>query len=189
MKAIKFLSMLAVAALTFNSCSNDDDAPAPVNEEEVITTVIVTLTPQGSGTAVTLTSRDLDGDGPNAPVVSVTGPLNNNSVYNGSVQFLNELENPAEDITEEVAEEDLEHQVFYNVTGGIGTITYTDSDPNGNPVGLSFTLSTSASATTGVMTVILRHEPEKDAAGVSEGDITNAGGETDTEVSFNVAVN
>ena len=189
MKAIKFLSMMAIAALTFNSCSNDDDAPAPVNEEEVITTVIVTLTPQGSGSPVTLTSRDLDGDGPNAPEVTVSGPLNNNSVYNGSVQFLNELENPAEDITEEVAEEDDEHQVFYSVTGGIGAIAYTDSDANGNPLGLSFTLTTSTTATSGAMTVILRHEPDKDAAGVSDGDITNAGGETDVEVSFNVVVN
>jgi hypothetical protein len=189
MKAIKFLSMMAIAALTFNSCSNDDDAPEPVNEEEVITTVIVTLTPQGSGSTVTLTSQDLDGDGPNAPVVTVTGPLNNNSVYNGSVQFLNELENPVEDITEEVAEEDDEHQVFFSVTGGVGTITYTDSDANGNPLGLAFTLSTSATATNGIMTVTLRHEPNKDAAGVSEGDITNAGGETDIEVSFNVVVN
>jgi len=189
MKAIKFLSMLAIAALTFNSCSNDDDAPAPVNEGEVITTVIVTLTPQGSGTAVTLTSRDLDGDGPNAPVVTVSGPLSTNTVYNGSVQFLNELENPAEDITEEVAEEADEHQIFYIISGGVGTINYTDSDANGNPVGLLFTLSTSAMATNGSITVTLRHEPNKDAPGVSEGNITNAGGETDAEVSFNVAVN
>lgn len=188
MKAIKFLSMLAIAALTFNSCSNDDDAPDPVNEEEVITTVIVTLAPQ-SGNTVTLTSRDLDGDGPNAPVVTVSGTLNTSTFYTGSVQFLNELENPAEDITEEVAEEDDEHQVFYSVTGGVGTITYTDSDANGNPVGLSFTLATGANPVNGVLSVTLRHEPNKDAAGVSDGDITNAGGETDVEVSFNVAVN
>jgi hypothetical protein len=187
MKAIKFLSMMAIAAITFNSCSDDD--PAPVNEEEVITTVIVTLTPQGSGSTVTLTSQDLDGDGPNAPVVTVSGPLNNNSVYNGSVQFLNELENPAEDITLEVEEEDDEHQVFFSLTNCIGNVAYADTDGNGNPVGLAFTLSTNPAGCTGVMTVILRHEPDKDGAGVSDGDITNAGGETDIEVSFNVALN
>lgn len=187
MKAIKFLSMMAIAVLTFNSCSDDD--PAPVNEEEVITTVIVTLTPQGSGSTVTLTSQDLDGDGPNAPVVTVSGPLNNNSVYNGSVQFLNELENPAENITEEVEEEDEEHQVFYSLTNCIGTVAYADADANGNPLGLAFTLSTNQAACTGVMTVILRHEPDKDGVGVSDGNIANAGGETDIEVSFNVALN
>ena len=35
---------------------------------------------------------------------------------------------------------------------------------------------------------MLRHEPDKSAAGVSSGDITNAGGETDIEVSFNVII-
>ena len=40
----------------------------------------------------------------------------------------------------------------------------------------------------GTITVILRHEPDKDASGVSNGDITNAGGETDIEVVFNVEV-
>lgn len=185
MKAIKFLSIMAIAAITFNSCSNDDNAPDPVNEEEVITTVIVTLVPE-SGNTITLTSRDLDGDGPDAPVITVSGPLNAGSVYNGNIQFLNELENPVEDITDEIAEEDDEHQVFYSVTGGVGTITYTDSDANGNPVGLSFSLATSANPTNGIINVTLRHLPSKDAAGVSEGDITNAGGETDVEVSFNV---
>ena len=34
----------------------------------------------------------------------------------------------------------------------------------------------------------LRHEPAKDASGVAAGDITNAGGETDIEVTFDVTV-
>lgn len=191
MKAIKFLSMLAIAALTFNSCSNDDDAPEPINEEEVITTVIVRLTPQGIGNTITLTYQDLDGDGPNPPTSTVSGPFVSGIVYNGSVQFLNALENPVEDITEEIEEEDDEHQVFYSVSNGLGVFQYTDSDGNGNPVGLSFTFTTStdAAATNGVFTVILRHEPNKSAPGVSEGVITNAGGETDVEASFQVTKN
>ena len=40
----------------------------------------------------------------------------------------------------------------------------------------------------GTITVTLRHEPNKDAAGVSSGDIANAGGETDIEVTFNVEI-
>ena len=39
------------------------------------------------------------------------------------------------------------------------------------------------------MTVILRHEPDKAGAGVSDGDITNAGGETDIEVTFPFELN
>ncbi len=191
MKTIKFLTIVAIAGLTFNSCSNDDDAPLPVNEEEVITTVIATFIPQGGGETVTLTSRDLDGDGPNAPVETVSGPFSSGTVYNGSVRFLNELENPAEDITEEIEQEDDEHQIFYAVTGGIGTFAYADSDANGNPVGLSFIFSTDDTTVVvdGIISISLIHEPNKSAAGVSDGDSTNAGGETDIEVSFNVTKN
>lgn len=192
MKTIKFLTLVVFAGLTFNSCSSDDDAPLPVNEEEVITTVIATFTPQGGGTTITLSSQDLDGDGPNAPEVTVSGgAFVSGTLYNGSVQFLNELENPADDITVEVAEEDDEHQVFYAVTSGIGTFAYTDSDADGNPVGLAFTFAVDETAVIldGVMTITLRHLPNKTATGVSEGLIANAGGETDAEVSFNVTKN
>lgn len=191
MKTIKYLSILAITAIAFNSCSSDDDAPAPVNEEEVITTVIVTFTPQGGGTTVTLTSQDLDGDGPDAPIPTISGPFNGGTVYNGSVQFLNELGTSVEDITLEVAEEDDEHQVFYSVTNGLGTFQYTDSDADGNPVGLSFTFATNdnAAVENGILTVVLRHLPVKSAPGVRDGDITNAGGESDAEVSFEVTKN
>jgi hypothetical protein len=181
---LKFLALFLSTALVFTSCSNDD---APVNEEEVITTVRVTLT--GGGQTVTLESRDLDGDGPNAPVVTVSGPLSGNTVYTGATIFLNELENPAEDITIEVEEEGDEHQVFYQLLSSLGTVTYTDTDVNGNPIGLSFTLTTGNSGGSGNLTVTLRHKLNKTATGVTAGDITNAGGSTDAEVSFPIQVN
>ena len=94
MKNLKLIALLVIPTLFSTSCSNDD---APVNEEEVITTVTTTLS--GGGQIVTLTSRDLDGDGPNAPVVTVSGNLVAGRTYLGSTTFLNELANPAEDIT------------------------------------------------------------------------------------------
>ena len=60
-------------------------------------------------------------------------------------------------------------------------------DANGNPIGLLTTVTTEEPGN-GTITVILRHEPDKFALGVSNGDITNAGGETDIEVVFNVEV-
>jgi len=179
------LSALVLATALFTACSSDDDA-AFVNEEEVITTVSVMLTPQGGGTAVTLTSRDLDGDGPEAPVVTVSGPVTAGVAYSGEVSFLNELANPSEDITEEVAAEGEEHQVFYQ-QNGLGTFTYSDEDINGKPIGLKFNY-TAGSANTGTLTITLRHEPNKDAQGVAEGIITNAGGSTDAEVVFSIEV-
>ena len=184
MKNLKLIALLVIPAIFSTSCSNDD---TPVNEEEVITTVRTTLT--GGGQVITLTSRDLDGDGPNAPVVTVSGNLVAGTTYTGSTEFLNELEDPAEDITVEVEEEGADHQVFYQLPSSIGTVTYTDTDANGRPIGLNFTLVAGTSGSTGTLTVTLRHLPNKTATGVAAGDITNAGGNTDAAVTFSVAVN
>lgn len=186
MKTIKILALVLITGLTLASCSNDDDNPDPVNEEEVITTLTATLT--GGGSTVTMSFQDLDGDGPGTPTINVSGPLSANTTYSGSLDLLNETETPAESITAEIEEEDDEHQFFFSSTGSVGTFAYTDMDGDGNPVGLTFSLTT-GDATTGTVTIILRHEPMKDASGVSDGDITNAGGETDISVTFtNVSV-
>lgn len=172
-------SFIAFSGLVLLSCSKDDDSPAMVNEEEVITSIVVTLN-EGSNT-VKLSSVDLDGDGPNPPVLSVEN-LKANTTYTGAVAFLNEAESPIEDITEEVLEEADEHQVFYEFSGAITAATATDSDANGNPIGVAFTLST-GDAGTALIGFTLRHEPKKPNSG-----LLDAGGETDVMVSFNVNV-
>lgn len=189
MKKLKFLSMFLFTGALISSCSSDDDAlPEPVNEEELITTVAVTLTPDDGGETILLAYRDLDGDGPNAPVTEVSGNLSANTTYSGNVKVLNELETPVEDITEEVEEEGDEHQFFYTMSSSLdATVDYNDTDVNGMPVGIEFTLMT-GDASTGDLTVRLLHEPNKTAAGVSEGDITNAGGETDVEATFDIVI-
>ena len=185
MKTIKHFLILFLTIGLFTSCSDDDD-PAPVNEEEVITTMTLSLTPAGGGTAIIFQSRDTDGDGPNAPEVTVSGPLAANTTYGGQIEFLNELESPAEDITEEVLEEDDEHQVFYTFGGGSGTsINYNDSDGDGNPIGVSVTLASGVAAAGNTLTIVLKHEPTKPNDGTPAG----AGGETDIEATFTFDVN
>ncbi len=188
MKNLKFIALLVIPVLFTTACDNDE---APVNEEEVITTVRVTLV--GGGQTIILESKDLDGDGPNAPVLTPIGgaTLVAGTTYTGTTTFLNELESPADNITLEVQEEGVEHQVFYQLPTALGTITYnpTDVDANGKPIGLSFNLVAGTSGSTGNLTITLRHEPNKTASGVSGGDITNAGGSTDAAVTFSVAVN
>ncbi len=188
MKTLKNLSILFISALVFTACSNDDDNPEPVNEEEVITTLTATLTPAIGGASITLQTRDLDGDGPNDPVISVSGALSASTTYNGTLELLNETESPAESINVEIKEEDDEHQFFYQVSNNLATFTYQDFDGDSNPVGLEFTVTTSATTGTGTLTITLRHEPSKSASGVSEGDSTNAGGETDIQAVFNISV-
>ncbi|MBX2827728.1 MAG: type 1 periplasmic binding fold superfamily protein [Flavobacteriaceae bacterium] len=186
MKTFKYLTLLFVTTL-FIACNNDDDSnPDPVNEEEVITTMTITLEPTGAGTQVVMQTRDIDGpDGPEPPVVTVVGELVVGATYNGSVAFLNETETPPENINEEIEEEDDEHQIFYIAGGGLDVTTaYTDQDGDGNPLGLTFTL-TANTAGSGTMTVILRHEPTKP----NDGTPADAGGETDIAETFDVTIN
>ena len=183
MKNLKSVSILFFASLLFIACSSDDENPEPVNEEEIITTVTVTLTPDDGGTPVTLV-RDLDGDGPNEPVITVSGNLNANTSYNGDIILLNETEDPAENITEEVVEEAEEHQFFYTIAGGLNASTeYSNYDSDDNPLGTKFILS-AGDASAGTLTFTLRHEPKKP----NDGTLGDAGGETDIEATFNVTV-
>ena len=187
MKYLKILSIAVITLLFTTSCS-DDDTPIVVVEEEVITTMTITLTPDGGGTPIIMQTKDADGDGPNKPVVTDPVNLDTNTTYNGSIELLNELDpNDVEDITEEVEELDKEHQFFFEASNSIATFAYSDVDGDSNPVGLNFTLTT-GSAGTGTITVTLIHEPIKDASGVSDGNIANAGGEEDITETFNVVV-
>lgn len=185
MKNSKILAFALLSIFTFSSCNNDD--PIAVNEEELITTVTTTLTSAGSPT-ITMISRDLDGDGPNSPVVTVSSNLAINTTYTGAVTFKNESVTPIEDITVEIKEEGDEHQLFFQTATAIGAFTYADADKNGKPIGLAFTLKTGTAAATGDIIVVLRHEPIKNAAGVAGGSITNAGGNTDAEVKYSVVL-
>ncbi|WP_179338876.1 type 1 periplasmic binding fold superfamily protein [Winogradskyella ludwigii] len=190
MKTIKylFLSILSLSALV--SCSSDDDTPEVVNEEEVITTVRLELTAT-SGDIVVLQSQDLDGEGPDEPVYTIEGSILANTEYVGEIQFLNELESPAEDITLEVLEEALDHQVFYiYTTNNAGsTVTYTDLDSDGNPIGVATTFNSGSVSTGNTLVVQLIHEPNKTGDGVSNGDVTNANGSIDANVTFTYDVN
>ena len=180
MKNFKLLP-LALVSLALFSCEPKD--PTDPHEEELITMLNVDL--EAGGSTLTLNFQDLDGDGGDAPVITVD-TLAANTTYAGSITLFNESETPAEELTAEIFDEAEDHQFFFATTGA-SMFAYADQDNNGNPVGLSFELTT-GDAGMESYTITLRHEPEKTATGVSGGDITNAGGETDLEVVFDVTV-
>jgi hypothetical protein len=179
MKFLKtLLFMCLVVALTvFQACNNDD--PEPENEEELITTVTVTLEPVGGGTTVTLRFQDLDGDGGNPPTIT-GGTLQASTTYNAEIELLNETETPPEDITEEIEEEDDEHLFCFTPAVGDLTITITDSDGT-YPVGLESDWVTGATTGDGTVQIVLKHQP-----GVKDG--TCGPGDTDIDVTFPVEI-
>lgn len=171
-------------------CTTDDPI-VPVNEVEFITTVRLVFTPENGGKNVVLEFKDLDGEGANAPIVTVSSAFEKAKTYNGVITFKNELVNPAIDITREIMQEALEHQMFYQTTGDLNPLTYATTQSNfdvkGKPLGLQSVFKTTGSAT-GVLRVTLKHGPNKSAPNVANGDITNAGGATDAQVDFNITV-
>ncbi len=174
---------LLFSLVLFVACDPEEPGDGP--EPELITTLNYTLTPT-DGEVVVLTFQDPDGDGGDAPVIS-SGTLSANTTYVGTIELLNESVDPVEDITEEVEEEDEEHQFFFMSTVAGLTVDYADQDEDDNPVGLTSSLTT-GDASTGTLTINLIHEPQKDADGVATGDISNAGGESDIEVTFSIVV-
>jgi hypothetical protein len=179
---LKF-ALATVLVAGFTSCE-DDDAPVLINEEELITTVTYTLTNNAdSNDVVEFKSFDSDGDGPLLPTTT-NGTLRANATYSGSITFLNETDpNDIDNITDEVQEEADEHEVFYATPVAGIVITKTDTDPDGNPLGLRTTLQTGA-AGSGNLVVTLIHEPTKPNTGT----VSNAGGEPDAEVTFTITV-
>lgn len=183
MKKPFLLYTATIVALTFGSCDPDPSLP---NQEEVITTVIVMLTPTAGGDNRQLRFTDLDGEGGNAPTIK-GDTLSISSTYNAKVQFLNQSGSLNEDITLEVLEQAADHQVFYasSVPEWL-QFAYKDKDKNGLPIGVDGILTTLAKKGSGLLKLTLVHQPNKSGANVASGDQTNAGGETDIEVSFPV---
>ncbi|MBJ94849.1 MAG: hypothetical protein CMP23_10315 [Rickettsiales bacterium] len=199
------LNLILTLAM-LSGCSDVDDHDHHDHhdhEHEVMTTVILTFTAQGSGEIIEARWADPEADG--SPVIDSIALLDSEN-YDLAISILNELEDPAEEVTPEIAEEELEHQLFFvgsAVSGPAGTgssavVThaYDDTDSEGNPIGLANTITTDATGS-GVMTVVLRHMPYQDgnsvktgslAADVAANGIDALPGASDFEVDFDLEV-
>jgi hypothetical protein len=176
-----FLSVASMVLLAIGASSCGDD-PAPVNEEEVITTVTVVLTPNDGGTPVTLKFYDADGDGSIAPVKTVSGNLAVFKTYSGVITLQNESQSTPVDITTEVRNEAVHHLFCFTILSGSNlSVAASDTDSKGLPIGLSSTWTTTTTGPAAVK-ITLRHQFET-KTGECPGN-----GETDVDVDFNVLI-
>ncbi len=185
---------LLMAMVAFQSC-DDDDVPAPENEEEVIDQVVLTFTPTG-GAPITFTATDPDGEG-SADFAFETIALDANTIYTLSIGVFNTEE--GENITEEIEEEDDEHMFFFGFTSGLFTsptgdgnlggsnrndpMNYDDEDADGNPIGLS-TVWETGEAASGTFRVVLKHQP-----GIKTANSSSEDGETDIDLTWSININ
>lgn len=180
---LKFL-LMSVGFFIVSSC----DKTVETNEEELITTIIYTLQSTTSSDIVTLKFSDSDGIGGKNPIIITDGKFKVGQQYSGTILLLNESNTPIIDITKEIKDEGEDHQFFYELSSNLKdglAISYVDKDVNGQPIGINTTANITKSGM-GTLKITLRHQPNKDGEGVINGQITNAGGETDVEVIFDI---
>lgn len=179
-------------------CSKDD----PVKEDtpELVTEAVLTFTPTGGGTSVTVTATDPDGEG--VQDIAVDGPINlaTGLQYVLTIELRNTLVTagqPGYSITEEVEEEGDEHMFFFAWTGNVfqtptgdgnidnrsDNVSYVDLDTTGQPIGLITTWTAAGATATGTFRVILKHQP-----GSKTSTSGSSIGETDLDLTFDINV-
>lgn len=175
----------SASALLLTSCKKDNDGEE--NEEEVITTMQLTFMPVGGGTTVVYKFEDLDGPGGAAPTQDEI-VLQASKSYNVTLQLLNKTENPAEDITAEVAAEADAHRFYYEPSSSSNiTVTNLNNDGNAVPLGITSTWTTGAAAT-GTVKVTLRHYAGNPPNKAVNDPVNSPKSSTDIEVSFTARV-
>lgn len=189
-----------VAILGFNAACTSED-PVLENEEELITDVTLKFTEvDQAGVAVSATFEVVASDpeglelgsSPSIGTINLSAGLR----YLIEIELYNRIED--EDITEEILEEDDEHQFYFLGSAFVGnpilTYVYDDADGNGNPIGLRgyITVSENPSVNNAQFRLVLRHDLNKSFPGANNPnfvDFVEAGGETDLDIIFPVVVN
>jgi hypothetical protein len=173
-KTSKFLvATLSIIFLisTLDSCKPKEND----NPEEVITTLKLTFS-EGSNTKV-FQFKDADGLGGGLDGVADTIVLDSSKNYRLVVEVLDESTSPLTVVSDEILNEGVDHQFFFNIsTGLMMTHAYDDLDSKGLPIGLSNKIN-SSTASTGTLRVNLKHQP-------STKNGSQAIGSSDIDVSF-----
>ncbi|WP_247236918.1 hypothetical protein [Telluribacter sp. SYSU D00476] len=177
--------LLMSAALLLTDCRRADEVD-PQDENELITTVRLNFTEQGTTTATTFEFRDPDGEGGNPPTRFDQIKLKPNTSYNVTVELLDESKTPVVDLTDEIAEKADEHLMVYTATPAtLLTYTYGDKDSRNFPIGLTGTAQT-GTAGRGQLKVQLRHQPPVNGTAVKNG--MAAPGSDDVNLDFELIV-
>jgi hypothetical protein len=159
----RFIPALVLALfLPFAACdSNEPDPIDGAGEEEVITLVRLTLVAPASTVTADAVFDEAGVLQSIEPLVLTVG-----TTYDVSVDLQNTAVTPAESITAEIRDEEPEaHRFFYVPEGDTAdalTVSGLDTDPNGDPLGLTFDLAVSAGSEgeSGTFRVKLRHYEE-----------------------------
>lgn len=182
MKKLNKILFLLIIGLVV-ACKKDDvtpEEPQLTNEEELITTLKITLVDQDSiHPTVVAIFKDVDGPGGNAPSIFDTIRLAPNTTYLGTIEILNESSSPVINLTTEVLAEATDHLFCFSPSNLNLAIVRTDSDGT-YEIGIQSKWTTGNNSS-GNNIIRLKHQP-----GVKNGSCDL--GETDIEVDFQTII-
>lgn len=199
MKNLKKVSLYLLAVLAFGFASCESEDPTEENDGEVITDVTLKFQELNASNALLVGSvLSFKASDPQGIEVGKTPTIQSISLAKGkkyqmTIEVTNAIEN--EDITKEILEEAAEHQFFFLgqvFESSFFSIQYADA--GGIALGLKsiVTVSSSTGTNNSSMRVVLRHDLNKSFAGASNpnfANFTQAGGETDLDLTFPVILN
>ncbi len=192
------LILLVSGLFIFSACEKEVEAPDEENEVEEFTNIEFIFTnvddPNDETRGIW---EDEDGFGPIEPVILQHPTFRPNTTYRLTFIMENRLVTPIEDLTDEILDEDDEHQFFFEFsealfsnpegTGNIqdrdGLINYLDFDDNGIPLGLLTEWTTADPQTGAIFRAVLGHQP-----GVKSETSTWDSGDIDWDITFTIDV-
>ena len=164
------------------SCNPDD--PSPINEE-IITRANVHPHPVGEGSALVLFSSDPDGDGGTAPVIT-GGSLALGKTYTGVITLLNEAANPMKTSPPNLQEEGEDHRFSFPSTGLTGAFELAYTVQMQRAIRWDSKPAHHRKSGFGHLKAHPAPPAQQNRQWRKNGDITNAGGETDVELVLTV---
>lgn len=178
-----FFSLLVLVGIL--ACKKDPEVE-PTDDNELITTVELVFTDAAS-VSRSFKFRDIDGDSRTKPEAFDTLQLARNTDYTVAIYIGDESKGSLEDITEDILEESDVHLFVYKpMPASLLSVQITDSDKNGLPVGLKATAKTQYAAGSGVLQLLLKHQPPLNGRTVKTGD--EDAGSTDLDLSFPILI-
>ena len=141
MSSIRWFMAIALLTVLFTfSCKKPSNANDE-NEHEAINKVTLTFSRAGAPDLVFL-AEDPDGDGGLPPSRIDTIRLAGGQTYTVQIRFINIVNGVEKDLTSQIVAQGRSHEVFYIPTGLQLTVTKTDRDLSGFPIGVSTTWQT-----------------------------------------------
>ena len=176
----KFIRFTLVVVICM-SCG-EDSAPEEMEDDREGINILQLNFETPNEEPIVLRFEDLDGAGGNDPIIQSPALLPLTQYFVTAEVFRGTT-----DLTTEISEESSIHQYFYAANIVDLVVTYGDRDGNGFPLG-AFVAIRTGDVGQGSLAVSLMHRTDKDGEGVSEGNLFNAGGKTDIQVTFPIVI-